>query len=621
RVRSGPPPENPTPPFSRHWSTAAGILLPHPPPPGGWRRRARSFPPSSAPTPADVALARMRIRKHAARILSSLSIPTQSLASAAAGGRELGMHVCELNQSPWDAMAFTPPESVSFFPYQVGIRGWVLLPLSSGTEEGNSSSPAMAPPRVSPAPGGGELKEPWKAILANQRLQFSAGGHLIWAFISFSSSSPRVRPRVMGVWGFAAAGRALGFARRTEIRSIRFDRSRFARHFFAPNPAICWGGTRERSFPFWGSCPIRVCAFFLLATSPIMLDAPSRHARDWRPLWVPQELEEVEEDSGFAWCGHTEEQDAAAAAAAVSDVSGITAAESTLRRQVKIEVKAEQAAEEEEGEQRKRNRECYSKKRNTSSSNGNITKKTKRKITSSHAAGAADDEKVKVEMQISPPAAAAASTCKKSDGKGWHCKRPAQHPHSLCEYHLNQVRSYYGNGVGTGHAVHHHQQALLKAQDAALVPDNKKKNKKKKTATTTGKKDSCSHGHKSSGGTGGRSRRKPESDFFYYYSGFGPWRGKRRCGGGESDRGDRASSSNVDARDGDDEQRDAAEAAPRDGLPTPTVHDQAPDDLDDDDEDMDGGDHVGGRDGGDDVAAGRRRARKPIKARSLKSLL
>ncbi|XP_078167630.1 uncharacterized protein LOC144562302 isoform X2 [Carex rostrata] len=33
--------------------------------------------------------------------------------------------------------------------------------------------------------------------------------------------------------------------------------------------------------------------------------------------------------------------------------------------------------------------------------------------------------------------------CKKHDGKKWFCKRPAQLPHSFCEYHLNQSRSYY----------------------------------------------------------------------------------------------------------------------------------------------------------------------------------
>ncbi|RWW57327.1 hypothetical protein BHE74_00035914 [Ensete ventricosum] len=95
----------------------------------------------------------------------------------------------------------------------------------------------------------------------------------------------------------------------------------------------------------------------------------------------------------------------------------------------------------------------------------------------------------------------ACSSCKKSDGEGWHCKRLAHHPHSLCNYHLAKLRSY-----------------------------------------------NCSHGHgkasessKEGHGDVGRRKKKTEvagadSSFYYYYSGFGPWRGKMR--GSSSDNGE-----------------------------------------------------------------------------------
>ncbi|KAM0945080.1 putative transcription factor interactor and regulator C3H-WRC/GRF family [Dioscorea sansibarensis] len=130
--------------------------------------------------------------------------------------------------------------------------------------------------------------------------------------------------------------------------------------------------------------------------------------------------------------------------------------------------------------------------------------------------------------------------CKKSDGKGWHCKKPAQMPHSLCRYHLAQLRAYNA---------------------AYRVP--------------------------------GKGRRRTEGDTgsdFYYYSGFGPWRAKRRSGGGEHVK--KESVHELDEGEDNDDHVDAD---------------------DDDDDDDDGEVGVG-------VSSGKR-GRKRIKARSLKSLL
>ena len=78
--------------------------------------------------------------------------------------------------------------------------------------------------------------------------------------------------------------------------------------------------------------------------------------------------------------------------------------------------------------------------------------------------------------------------CKKNDGKGWHCKRPAQLPHSFCSYHLAQTRAY-----SSGHR-----------------------------ASTTD--------HASEAATAAETRAEggDSNNWYYYYEGFGPWRGKKR---------------------------------------------------------------------------------------------
>ncbi|KAJ8504718.1 hypothetical protein OPV22_005604 [Ensete ventricosum] len=158
----------------------------------------------------------------------------------------------------------------------------------------------------------------------------------------------------------------------------------------------------------------------------------------------------------------------------------------------------------------------------------------------------------------------ACSSCKKSDGEGWHCKRLAHHPHSLCNYHLAKLRSY-----------------------------------------------NCSHGHgkasessKEGHGDVGRRKKKTEvagadSSFYYYYSGFGPWRGKMR--GSSSDNGEGCS----------------YPAAEEEEVETPMAGEDE-EDSEDDDHDNSGRD---GNDGREEGRSYRRKGRKRMKARSLKSLL
>ncbi|XP_074557851.1 uncharacterized protein LOC141813763 [Curcuma longa] len=173
--------------------------------------------------------------------------------------------------------------------------------------------------------------------------------------------------------------------------------------------------------------------------------------------------------------------------------------------------------------------------------------------------------------------------CKKSDGRGWHCKRRAQQPHSLCSYHLAQLRSYNASKV-----------EVNKESDAG----------RKKQADVSG---------------GGAA---DDSDFYYYYSGFGPWRGKTRSSGSRSGIGVRrfALEDNEDDHDEDREDNGIAfEAA------AVTIAGG------DEEEDSDVDDGGGGGDRGDNSSRNasnrgnyksyKKRGRKRMKARSLKSLL
>ncbi|KAH7691658.1 WRC domain-containing protein [Dioscorea alata] len=149
--------------------------------------------------------------------------------------------------------------------------------------------------------------------------------------------------------------------------------------------------------------------------------------------------------------------------------------------------------------------------------------------------------------------------CSKSDGKRWHCKKPAQMPHSLCRYHLAQLRAYNA---------------------AYRVP--------------------------------GKARRRTESNTgsdFYYYSGFGPWRAKRRSGGGELVKKE----SVCEVNEGNDNDDHVDDDGDDDGGGGGVVYDDDDDDDDDEEEEEEEEVEIG-------VSSGKR-GRKRIKARSLKSLL
>ncbi|CAA7403325.1 unnamed protein product [Spirodela intermedia] len=191
---------------------------------------------------------------------------------------------------------------------------------------------------------------------------------------------------------------------------------------------------------------------------------------------------------------------------------------------------------------------------------------------------------VKIEVE------SAAKSCNKSDGKGWSCKRDAQLPYSLCDHHLDQVRSYI--------------------QRQAPVQEKKKKKKKKKKTTKNRKKqperENCG-GKSDAGEKAKRTRKQPSSDFYhYYYYGFGPGRGRRRSG---KERGTTDDGGLVNGVDGGGGSGGAG-----------FLRDRPARWLGDDDDDDVVGD-LGEECDVDDVIEIKRKGRKPMKARSLKSLL
>ncbi|KAK8935345.1 hypothetical protein KSP39_PZI013290 [Platanthera zijinensis] len=164
----------------------------------------------------------------------------------------------------------------------------------------------------------------------------------------------------------------------------------------------------------------------------------------------------------------------------------------------------------------------------------------------------------------SAEAEAAGMKCKKTDGKGWHCKRAAQIPHSLCSYHLTQVRSY-----------------RTRFEDQIHGNGSRGNSKRREKPASAGE-------------TGGVASN------YYYYSVIGPWWGKRRgpINGRES------SESDISAQEHDDNTDNVGVG-------------------DDEEEDDEGSrcDHVIYKNKRPLNKKKKKRGRKPVKARSLKSLL
>ncbi|KAA8520657.1 hypothetical protein F0562_014913 [Nyssa sinensis] len=157
--------------------------------------------------------------------------------------------------------------------------------------------------------------------------------------------------------------------------------------------------------------------------------------------------------------------------------------------------------------------------------------------------------------------------CCKTDGKGWQCKKEAKEGHSLCEHHLTQLRNY--NSLA-----HPASKKSEKSPEKVAAICRRLRAKKASSATN------------------------PHE--FYYYSGFGPLWGKKR------------STRVIEPNINNETKLEV------DVIKTPTSPPEEFDYIEDDDED-----YYEANEEKIDVKGdlGKKRARKPIKARSLKSLM
>jgi len=219
--------------------------------------------------------------------------------------------------------------------------------------------------------------------------------------------------------------------------------------------------------------------------------------------------------------------------------------------------------------------------------------------------------------------------CKKNDGKRWHCHRTVSQPNTLCSYHFVQKRSYLNPDYEFPGVVEPEEPARP-VRAAASKPSGNSKPR----------------------------RKKPTSDFnategFYYYAGFGPFRSKRHCrsGGGTNEPAPAVKQEVEPVKQEEEEEEQvpehasppaadqlarAAEDANRDAAPHNDVS-TCDDDIagiagvdEDTSDDYDGigiasssvdGDPRASNGGGKRKTPWKRWKRKPVKARSLKSLM
>ncbi|KAL5727294.1 hypothetical protein ACHQM5_000507 [Ranunculus cassubicifolius] len=163
--------------------------------------------------------------------------------------------------------------------------------------------------------------------------------------------------------------------------------------------------------------------------------------------------------------------------------------------------------------------------------------------------------------------------CGKIDGKGWQCKNEAKQGEQLCEHHMIQLQSYqYKYNYSS-------RKSTQGKPSKTVVAANRKRNK-------------------------GRVSSTSPADF-YFYAGFGPsWRKKRR--GDENS--DQLKLEDMEIVEDDIEQVGSSSVVQLNDAYCDDNHDDFIYDFDSDDDE-------------EEETNGKKRIRKPIKARSLKSLL
>ncbi|KAI3975019.1 hypothetical protein MKX01_005130 [Papaver californicum] len=190
--------------------------------------------------------------------------------------------------------------------------------------------------------------------------------------------------------------------------------------------------------------------------------------------------------------------------------------------------------------------------------------------------------------------------CCKTDGKGWHCRSKAQMGNPLCKHHMIQMQHYSDHQRDNNY----HQQKIQKLEKKTTRRGRPPNESRTNTVDTT------IRGRRNKGKLSGK-----KSSEFYYYSGFGPLWGKNKRG--------RPPNEVKKEQEEEEEEEELEERQVIDDQTSPkmkiivkeeNVNDNGcmfvDDDFDDDDSDEDC-----------NGVNGKKRYRKPIKARSLASLL
>ncbi|BFG22025.1 hypothetical protein CerSpe_082990 [Prunus speciosa] len=166
--------------------------------------------------------------------------------------------------------------------------------------------------------------------------------------------------------------------------------------------------------------------------------------------------------------------------------------------------------------------------------------------------------------------------CQKNDGKGWHCKKRAKLGQSFCNHHLSLLRSNHNTNIASNNKGP--REAVSKVLSAGA-----------RRSRAKAKRGSSSNPYE-----------------FYYYSGFGPLWGRKRGGDKEKE----------EPKIDEDRVTTTTSTTPPTQSSSSQIDEKKFEYVDDDDDDEDDFD--------DDVRSGesgRKRMRKPVKARSLKSLM
>ncbi|KAJ6940398.1 hypothetical protein NC651_006517 [Populus alba x Populus x berolinensis] len=167
--------------------------------------------------------------------------------------------------------------------------------------------------------------------------------------------------------------------------------------------------------------------------------------------------------------------------------------------------------------------------------------------------------------------------CNKTDGKGWHCKNETRNGLAMCDHHHHQLTSLKSSSCNNG--------SINGGAIATKKPD-------KGTCITGARR-----GRAKSAKKGSSSNSNPYE--FYYYSGFGPLWGKRR--------GDRDAVNKNEDKDVDNGTIiDSMTPNTTPFSSSSPIENNRQFDYVEEEEDED---------------SGKKRMRKPVKARSLKSFM